>query len=65
MKELRRQCNMHLDVRNAYRIYVGESECKDVFIIIRQLLKNNIKMNLIEVSFENVYWFHPIQNKVQ
>jgi hypothetical protein len=58
-------CNMNLDVRNEYKICVGESECKDLRRIIRQLLENNIKMDLIKVSFENVHWFHPIQNKVQ
>jgi hypothetical protein len=45
---------MHLDVRNAYRIFVGGSESKDLLRILRQLLENNIKMNMKEARFENI-----------
>jgi hypothetical protein len=52
-----RACSMH-EMRNAYKIFVGKSEGKRPLGRPRRRWKDNIRMNLREIVWEDVNWMY-------
>jgi hypothetical protein len=53
------------ELRNAYKILVGNSERKTPFRRYWRKLENDIRIDLTEVMWEVVVWIHLAQDKDQ
>jgi hypothetical protein len=56
-------CSTHGKATNAYKILVGKSEGKRALRRPRHRLQDNIRMDLREIWWEGVDWFHLAQDK--
>jgi hypothetical protein len=53
------------ETRNAYNILVGKPERKRPFGRPRRRWENNIRVNVREIRWEVVDWFHMAQDRDQ
>jgi len=50
------------EIRNSYKILVRKHEGKGPHRRPRHRWEHNIRMDLMEISWEGVYWIHVIQD---
>jgi hypothetical protein len=53
------------EMRNAYKILVGESAAESPHAGSRHGREDNIKMNLMELGCKYVFWIYMAQERVQ
>jgi hypothetical protein len=58
-------CSTHGDMRNGYKILVGEPEGKRPLRRPRHRWEGNIRMDLREIGWEGADWIHLAQDKDQ
>jgi hypothetical protein len=59
------ECSTNGEKRNAYRILVGEPEGKRPLGRLRCSWVDNIKMDLREIEWGDMYWIDLVQNREQ
>jgi hypothetical protein len=52
-----------MEMKNAYKILVGISECKRPLGISRDRWEDNIGVDITETGWEGVVWIHLAQNR--
>jgi len=52
-------------MRNAYNIFVEKPECKRPVARPRRRREDNIRMDLKEIMWEDVNWFHLAEDRDQ